>query len=436
MTLPPDVSARHRLPLTRLLTLTIESLLLYWLASLYTPTVSERLYYIWPIVFVSALMLLGKRPRRLRLFQQIAIGAVGLVAANIVIIDLAVGTGNWRAGTVTRLLYCAVGVLMALWCLKRLYRGALRGILPKGALERVRFRLPLTIVWIVVLALLLYPYLLSYMQIHPPGYVRHIDPSGALGLGYQNVSWNSSDGTRIAGWWVPRAGATRAAVVCHGLMDSKAGMMDFIQTLHGGGYNVLALDFRGHGDSAGWTITYGLREQDDIRTGIDYIRREFPQATANIVGVGWSMGAVSLIMAAAADPRIKALHIDAPYAGTAAMARKIGQSLPAPLRTWSYYAGLSIASLECGRDLFSFTTTAAVGRIAPRPILIVHGRRDQVVPFEQGMQVFLAAGAPKQFFPVDNAGHCATLSVQPQAYAARMIAFLDKALPSTDRSAN
>ncbi|MCH8839162.1 MAG: alpha/beta hydrolase [Planctomycetes bacterium] len=91
---------------------------------------------------------------------------------------------------------------------------------------------------------------------------------------------------------------------------------------------------------------------------------------------------------------------------------------------------MTIGSIETGTNLFRFNTTEAVARITPRPVMIIHGTEDRVVPIEQGEMVFSAAENPKSFHAVRGAGHCETIAVEGRRYTDRMIKFLDDALSS------
>jgi fermentation-respiration switch protein FrsA (DUF1100 family) len=324
--------------------------------------------------------------------------------------------------------YCLLGFGLAMMVIRRLLARLLKPMLPEAAFEQTRYRLPIMVAWILFYTAMAYPYFLSYMQIHPPRRIGLSDPGQALGLDYENVSWRSFDNTTLRGWFIPAGDSERTAIVCHGMMDTKSGMMPFVQALHEGGYNVLAFDMRGHGESDRWTVTYGAHESRDIIAGVNFLAHAHPESAKRVVGVGWSMGAASLILATARDPRIEALHIDAPYARTSDMARHIGEQIPTLLRGWSYYGGLIIGSIETGVNLFRFNTIDAVRRISPRPVMIIHGTKDGVVPFEQGEKVFGAAENPKSFHAVPGAGHCETISIEGRQYTDRMITFLNDAL--------
>jgi fermentation-respiration switch protein FrsA (DUF1100 family) len=399
----------------------------YFVAGGFTPVQSERLYLAWPPVLLIC-WLAFRQPGRLTRKQQVSLALASALFGAVLALDFVSGVSALRPGELTRMTYCLLGFGLAMMVLRRLLAELLKKMMPAQASEQARYRLPITIAWVLCYAAIAYPYFLSYMQIHPPRRIGQSDPGQALRLEYSDVSWRSFDNTTLRGWFVPAGDSERTAIVCHGVMDSKSGMMSFVQALHEGGYNVLAFDMRGHGESDRWTVTYGERESRDIIAGVDYLASAHPDAAQHVVGVGWSTGAASLILAAAQDPRIEALHIDAAYARTSDMARHIGEQVPALLRGWTYYSGLAIGSLETGTDLWRLSTADAVRRISPRPVMIIHGTRDRVVPFEQGEKVFGAANSPKSFHAVPGAGHCQTIAAEGRQYTSRMIRFLDDAI--------
>jgi len=284
---------------------------------------------------------------------------------------------------------------------------------------------------LLIFSMLLVGYLMAELQTHFPKRQASITPQ-VLHRAFETVHFPSRDGLMLAGWFVPVEDAERTAIVCHGVGAEKSDMIDFIDALTAGGFNVLAFDFRGHGASAGHTVSYGAREKGDIEGAIDWVRATHPAGARRIVGVGWSMGAASLILAAAEDERIEALHIDAPYARTRDIARVIAGQFPPVYRHVGYYLGLCVASLEARTNLFTLAPVNAVARIAPRPILIVHGEADELIPIAQGRMIFAAAGAPKSFVAIPGAGHCGTIAVDTPDYQRRMLEFLNGALAAQD----
>ena len=105
---------------------------------------------------------------------------------------------------------------------------------------------------------------------------------------------------------------------------------------------------------------------------------------------------------------LKAVVIDGAFASYQAMARILGGDL-----------GKSLVTDELSPRDF-------VERIAPVPLLVVHGTRDEIVPFSQGKELFERAGKPKTLFDVENGRHGDSLSRENGAYRKRMLEWLEQ----------
>ncbi|GJM24130.1 MAG: hypothetical protein DHS20C16_05450 [Phycisphaerae bacterium] len=284
-------------------------------------------------------------------------------------------------------------------------------------------RIGLRTLGILVYSFVIYAYLLSFLQTHVPKRTGDGSPA-QLRLSFQDVSYLSRDGVRIAGWYVPNEDSDRAVILCHGMGADKSDMLDFALALHEGGYTVLMPDFRGHGASGGYTVSYGPKEKWDIISGVDYLEREHPARTKHLFGVGWSMGAASLVLAAADDDRIEGLHLDAVFASAMDMAKILPSGAPPGYRQVTPYVATVFACLESGVNLFGIDITEAIGEVTC-PVMLVHGEEDGLIPIAQGRQVYESANQPKTWRAIKGAGHCGTIGVESPRYEAKMIAFLD-----------
>jgi fermentation-respiration switch protein FrsA (DUF1100 family) len=83
---------------------------------------------------------------------------------------------------------------------------------------------------------------------------------------------------------------------------------------------------------------------------------------------------------------------------------------------------------ETGLDIRQVRPIDDVGRIAPRAVMIVQGAEDRAVPPENGIRLYEAAGAPKEFFLVQGAGHGGYVRVAPEEFEERVVGFLDRHL--------
>ncbi len=294
-------------------------------------------------------------------------------------------------------------------------------------------RLLLRLGCIIVFALFFNALALSFLETHCHKRMEPNSPT-QIRLKYDNVSWTSKDGTRIVGWFIPADNSDRTAIVCHGVGAYKADMLDFVRTLHEADFNVLTFDFRSHGQSGGHTVTYGKQEKWDIISGVDMLQNRYSDRCKRIVGVGWSMGASSLILAAAHDNRIEALHLDAAYARTFDIARVITARIPPVFKQVGLYLGTAFGCAETQSNLFKAGPINVISEIAPRPIMLVHGTADQIIPIGQGRLLYEQAREPKYWHEIAGSDHCQTLHNDSPNYEKRMIAFLEEALEkATDK---
>ncbi|MEN9938518.1 MAG: hypothetical protein RLZZ387_5097 [Chloroflexota bacterium] len=258
-----------------------------------------------------------------------------------------------------------------------------------------------------------------------------IDVTPAVnGLAFEDVRFAASDGdVSIAGWYIPRQGATRAVVLMHGKDSSRAtefagDFVDLGAALHARGFAVLMIDMRGHGQSEDARFTFGLRERRDIIGAVDWLEAQgFRPGAVGVLGV--SMGAASAIGALADDPEIGALVADCSYADIyPLMQRHWGSTsklpdafLPSTLLT---------ARVVMGEDLTRARPVDEIGDIEA-PVLIIHGDADKLTDVSHGRQ--LAAAAPAaEYWEVAGAPHARSYNADPQAYVERVASFFERSL--------
>ena len=154
---------------------------------------------------------------------------------------------------------------------------------------------------------------ISYQQtmnyLHP----RRGIASGALlqanGIEFQEVELVTEDNVRLSAWYTPpKNGAV--ILVAHGYGDKR--MEDIYALFASHGYGVIAWDFRAHGESAGEFCSLGYYEILDAKAALDFALAQ--PGVEHIGAWGGSMGAVTMIRAAARYPEIEALVADSPYA--------------------------------------------------------------------------------------------------------------------------
>lgn len=249
------------------------------------------------------------------------------------------------------------------------------------------------------------------------------NPNKDLGLAYETVEFPAVDDTTLRGWFVPSESDRGVSVVTvHGGGSDRREFLRQVPFLHDAGYPVLLFDCREQGisDGTGRGIGLGFREHHDVSAAVRYMKDV--RGFRRVAVMGTSQGAAAAILAAAADPTIDAVIAENPYTSVHDLIRESSlRSQPAPdvlLRFLSAVIVWRLAGFHASEPI------DVVGAIAPRPLFLMHGTADQVVPARQSEALFERAGEPKELWVIDGADHSELFNRDPAAYRARVLAFL------------
>jgi fermentation-respiration switch protein FrsA (DUF1100 family) len=247
------------------------------------------------------------------------------------------------------------------------------------------------------------------------------------GLRPQPVRFHSSTGINLVGRWF--AGTNRSTIVlANGYGDTQDQMLPIADFLHRAGFNILTYNMRARAGSGGEYVTLGVYEQKDLISALDYLCARRDVDPQRIGALGMSMGGAVVILAAAQDQRIKAVvddcgFSDAPSVIAASFEHFI--HLPAfpfaPVTIW-------ISDARAGIDVDSVRPMDVIAHISPRPVFIIHGLDDFIVPVDNSERNFAHAREPKQLWLVPGAKHGKSHSVAKAEYEQRVTAFFEKAL--------
>jgi fermentation-respiration switch protein FrsA (DUF1100 family) len=241
-------------------------------------------------------------------------------------------------------------------------------------------------------------------------FIFHPDKSiyqtpGEAGLIFDDVYFLTTDGVRLNGWYIPYPGAHKTLLWFHGNAGNISHRVRNIRLLHDNlGINMLIFDYRGYGRSAG-KISESGTYLDGI-AAVEFLGRRYHVPPRKLVIFGRSLGA-AVAAETATRFEVLALILESPFVSVPEMAGAVFPLLPVgPLLTTQY------------------NTLEKVKRVKS-PLLILHGDRDEVVPFSQGRKVFEAAAEPKRFYTIAGAGHNDTYLVGGNAYFAALRAALE-----------
>jgi fermentation-respiration switch protein FrsA (DUF1100 family) len=224
-------------------------------------------------------------------------------------------------------------------------------------------------------------------------------------LAVQDTWLTSSDGTKLHGWWIPNEKAKFTFLAFHGNAGNITGRAPVYEFLRDAPGNVLALEYRGYGHSAGKPSEPGLYL--DARTAFDYLVNVKHIEPKTIISFGQSLG-TAVAAHLATQQQVGAVILEAPFPSAARLAKIIFRFLP----------GLSFFLRG------QFDTQARVQEIHA-PIFIVHCRQDPVLPFTLGQEVYAASNPPKTFLEINGACHEEASIIAPEKYRAALQNFLN-----------
>ncbi len=195
---------------------------------------------------------------------------------------------------------------------------------------------------------------------------------------------------------------------------------------------VLLFDFQAHGESEGRYTTVGARERDDVLAAVRYLRAREGRDTA-LLGLGFSMGASVLILAAAECDAIAGLVLDSPFATLRrAIARSFRLFFRLPPRLFTRPT-IWFAERFTGARVGEIEPIRAIGSLSPRPLLIVQGTADRIVDPDDSLLLYEAASEPKALWRLEDVDHVGARAAQPDEYRRRVIALFERALDGRPR---
>lgn len=259
-----------------------------------------------------------------------------------------------------------------------------------------------------------------------PSRLADVNPTD-LGPAAREVTASTADGVALSGWYLPSTNGA-AVVLRHGAGSTRTDVLAQAAVLGRAGYGVLMLDARGHGASGGRAMDLGWFGDEDVRAGVDLLVTR-PEVDPDRIGVvGLSMGGEEAIGAAATDPRIRAVVAEGAEQRVAADKAWMADAYGLAGRVQGVLDRVTYGAVDLltGADP-PIALRDAVGRAAPRPVLLIAGG---AVADEQRAARWIQAASPSTVtvWVVPSAGHVQGLAVEPEQWADRVLGFLDENL--------
>ena len=224
-----------------------------------------------------------------------------------------------------------------------------------------------------------------------------------IGLEFEDLKLKTDDAVLIHGWYVPAPAAGQVVLFCHGNAGNISDRLESIRIFHELGLSVLIFDYRGYGLSSGRPDEPGTYR--DAETAWTYLTRRGYRPDQIIV-FGRSLGA-GVAAHLARERRPGALILESAFTSVADLGSYHYWYLPVRWLTRFRYATVNYV------------------RQVTAPVLVVHSRNDEIVPFQFGQRVFEQAQEPKGFLEITG-GHNDGFLVSGPVYTEGLRRFVDK----------
>ncbi|MHB8810193.1 MAG: alpha/beta hydrolase [Desulfobulbaceae bacterium] len=200
-----------------------------------------------------------------------------------------------------------------------------------------------------------------------------------IGLNFEPVTITTSDHVRIKGWFVPAPQAKGVLLFLHGNAGNISHRLDSLAIFHRLGLSTLIIDYRGYGESEGRISEQGTYL--DAQAAWRYLTETRGVAPEEIIIFGRSLGgAVAAHLAARTSPA--GLILESVFSSVPDMAAQLYPVFPVRLLArYQYDVKKAVRTITC-------------------PLLVIHSPDDEIIPFAQGVKVYEAAGAPKEFLEI------------------------------------
>ena len=328
-----------------------------------------------------------------------------------------VAAGEVGGSDVTGVLAAAAGVVLVLLglAIPFVHRGE------RAATRRRRWvnRLVALVGGGVLAFVLLVPTSFAVVQTHKHREAIGAPPTGA----YRPVAFESADGLRLSGWYVPSRNRA-AVIVVHGGGGDRTGAVRHAALLARHGYGVLLYDARGRGESDGSPVSFGWGWAEDVAGAIAFLRGRDDVDPRRIGGLGLSTGADVLIEAASEHEGLAAVVADGASAESFADYRNLsGLDAAAPFYLTLYTAARVLSGASPGEPLKELAA-----RVSPTPLLLVATGGSIPAELDFNRIYAEAAGEPVDLWELPDVDHTAAIRQRPAAYERRVVGFLDRAL--------
>ena len=224
---------------------------------------------------------------------------------------------------------------------------------------------------------------------------------------YETVILKTTDSLNIEAWYMQTDSVVKGTVVLfHGLLNNKSNLVNEANEFRYLGYNVMLVDFRGHGNSGGYITTIGYRESEEVKLAYDWLQKK---GEKRIILFGTSMGAVAIIKAMSENEmNISGTVLEMPFGSLHQHMKARAKTLGFPKQPFGAFVTLW-TGIRRGFNGFKLNTYQNAEKINC-PVLFQWGNNDHLVPKTEAENIYQhISSKQKKFVEYENGVHSSLL---------------------------
>ncbi len=243
----------------------------------------------------------------------------------------------------------------------------------------------------------------------------------------QTITTQSRDGLTLSAWWIPAEKPRGTILLAHGYHSVP--YVDFGPAMafyHGLGLNLLIPAQRCHGASQGRFITFGVRESEDMACWLDYHQR---LCQGPVILSGMSMGATTVLYMADQElpGDVRGIIADCGFTSPREILSHVFKGMVHVPAGPSVFVADLFARLLAGFSLDEKHTCKALAK-SRVPVFMIHGQKDDFVPWDMTRRGFEACTSEKMLLLVPGADHGMSFLKDRERYRNMLLEFIDRYL--------
>lgn len=236
---------------------------------------------------------------------------------------------------------------------------------------------------------------------------------------FSKITIQSFDQIKLVGHFF-NADSDKTVIIVHGFGQDYREMQPYCKYFYHKNFNILAVDNRGHGESEG-CIGFALNDKKDILSWIEYLNKKNPNSDIVLFGLSMGGSAVCAVAGETLPSNVRAIISDCAFSNADKQIKHVMRNNKLILKLFRKHLYDFAKRVRCF-DIAQIDLTRAVKKTSI-PMLFIHGKEDNFVPYENVYQLYDAA-TNRDIYVVDGAKHAMSYPVAGVLYEKKIGDFI------------